>query len=280
MIVFIDTHGRPDNQYTYETLMSRGYKGKIVFVVDDEDDTVDKLRQNYTDNDIQMFHKQYYYERVDAGVNNPKRKLNLFARCACEDIAKKYNCESFVMADDDILDFRYRYKEDGSLKSQKIETTADEFIQLYSEFMIENDFAMISTGMPQMYFAGADIDSTMWKWRVPFNFVFRNAKYDINWVSSFEEECVTTVNSLIEGKNCMCVPLVQHTINPLAEKKGGMFDAYHSSTPFELAEFGHIFHPTVSEPYYYSTKNKSKWMSKTKRETAFPRIISSSYKLL
>jgi len=78
----------------------------------------------------------------------------------------------------------------------------------------------------------------------------------------------------------MCVPLVQHTINPLAEKKGGMFDAYHSSTPFELAEFGHIFHPTVSEPYYYSTKNKSKWMSKTKRETAFPRIISSSYKLL
>lgn len=280
MIVFIDTHGRPDKQFTYETLRRRSYTGKIVFVVDDEDITVDRLHENYPDDDICMFHKQDYYETVDSGISAPKRELNLFARCACEDIAHSYQCESFVMADDDILDFRYRYKEGSSLKSQKVLSTADEFIRLYDEFLISGDFAMISTGMPQMYFSGADVDETLWKWRVPFNFVFRNSKYKIEWVSSFEEECVTTVNSLLENKNCMCVPLVQHTINPLGEKKGGMFDAYSSSSPFRLAQYGHIFHPTASEPYFYHSKNKSKWMSKTMREYAFPKLISSSFKKL
>lgn len=274
MIVFIDTHGRPNKQFTYETLINRGYTGDIVFIVDDEDDTVPLLKQNYPNNEVVMFHKQAYVDTVDSGTNNSKRELNLYARCACEDIARSYNCEAFVMADDDILDFRYRYVENDSLKSYKMSCTADKFIEYYTEFMLDCDLAMISTGMPQMYFTGKDFEQSMWKWRVPFNFVFRNSAYSIDWVSAVEEECVTAINSMLEGKNSLCVPFVQHTINPLAQKEGGMFDAYSTSSPFKLSQHGHIFHPTASVPYYYKTR----WMSKTKRDNAFAKIISSSFK--
>lgn len=40
-VVFIITHKRPDNQITYKTLKRGKYTGKIIFVLDDGDDTID-----------------------------------------------------------------------------------------------------------------------------------------------------------------------------------------------------------------------------------------------
>ena len=40
-VVFIITHKRPDNQITYKTLKRGKYTGKIIFALDDGDDTID-----------------------------------------------------------------------------------------------------------------------------------------------------------------------------------------------------------------------------------------------
>ena len=48
-VVFILTHGRPDNVITYKKLRASGYSGRIVLVVDDLDKTRDKYIANYGD---------------------------------------------------------------------------------------------------------------------------------------------------------------------------------------------------------------------------------------
>lgn len=45
-VVFIITHKRPDNQITYKTLKRGNYTGKIIFVLDDGDDTIDAYCEN------------------------------------------------------------------------------------------------------------------------------------------------------------------------------------------------------------------------------------------
>ena len=57
--IFILTHGRPEKQLTLETLRKQGYTGKIYLLVDDIDDTVEELRNNYENecDGIHKFHK-------------------------------------------------------------------------------------------------------------------------------------------------------------------------------------------------------------------------------
>ena len=65
-VVFIITHKRPDNQITYKTLKRGNYTGKIIFVLDDGDDTIDAYCEKYGKENIQVFHK---YEDFDIGDN-------------------------------------------------------------------------------------------------------------------------------------------------------------------------------------------------------------------
>ena len=46
-VVFIITHKRPDNQITYKTLKRGNYTGKIIFVLDDGDNTIDAYCEKY-----------------------------------------------------------------------------------------------------------------------------------------------------------------------------------------------------------------------------------------
>ncbi len=46
-VVFIITHKRSDNQITYKTLKRGKYTGKIIFVLDYGDDTIDAYCEKY-----------------------------------------------------------------------------------------------------------------------------------------------------------------------------------------------------------------------------------------
>ena len=54
-VVFIITHKRPDNQITYKTLKRGKYTGKIIFVLDDGDDTIDAYCEKYGKENITGF---------------------------------------------------------------------------------------------------------------------------------------------------------------------------------------------------------------------------------
>ena len=177
--VMICTHGRPNSQYTYEALRNGGYTGKIIFIVDDEDNTVSELEENIKfgmyDGEIKMFCKQHYIDTVDIGrrPSDAKRAAVLYAKCACEDLAKDMALDAFIIVDDDLTNFRYRYEEDGHLKSLKVRNL-DKVVEYYCEYMLDNNICMTSFGAMPLYMAGIITDKKLEEARIPYNILFRN----------------------------------------------------------------------------------------------------------
>ena len=209
--IFICTHGRPNAQHTLKTLRDCGYTGKIVLLVDDEDDTVDDLVDNYPKTRIMRFNKQKYIDLSDTGTNENQRKCILYAKNCCEAVAQDIKLDAFVIADDDIFNFRYRYPEDGKLKSLKITKDIDKVIEAYVEYMLSADIVATGFGFTQFYFSGENSFSpeNFLKYRVPYNFVFRNAKYKIDWMSWFGEDIITAVMYNKRGYFMQDFPFVQ-----------------------------------------------------------------------
>lgn len=116
-VVFIITHKRPDNQITYKTLKRGNYTGKIIFVLDDGDNTIDAYCEKYGKENIQIFHK---YEDFDIGDNLTDHKgVPVYARNICFKIAREKGYKYFVQLDDDYPKIDYRYVKDGKLKAKR-----------------------------------------------------------------------------------------------------------------------------------------------------------------
>ena len=91
--VFIITHGRPDSQLTYNTLLSCGYTGKVYFVLDDTDKTIQEYIDNFGANKIFVFNKNHYInsDEYGNGTNEGIYSCAVYARRAVEDIAKQFH---------------------------------------------------------------------------------------------------------------------------------------------------------------------------------------------
>lgn len=107
--VFILTHGRPDNVKTLNTLKKCGYTGKIYYIVDNEDKTIDKYIQNFGVENVKVFDKKAMVGSIDRGNNFNEFNIVVFARNACFQIAKDMGLTYFAMFDDDYYYFGYRY---------------------------------------------------------------------------------------------------------------------------------------------------------------------------
>jgi len=106
--IFILTHGRADNVITYTTLREHGYTGKVIIVIDNEDDQRDKYLKNYG-KDVVIFDKEKIAKTIDIGDNFEGRKAITYARNASYEIAKKIGIEYFIQLDDDYTGFEYRF---------------------------------------------------------------------------------------------------------------------------------------------------------------------------
>ena len=273
--IFICTHGRPDEQHTLKALRKAGYTGKIILVVDDEDDTVPELMlKTYGDAEIVRFCKQHYIDTVDIGRSDAKRKAILYAKCACEDVAKERNLDAFVIADDDITDFRFRYESDGKLLTQYVTKNMDVIIESYLTFILDCNVCMTSFGTNQMFMGGRISDERKGEFRIPYNFLFRNTSISFNWISEMNED---TISVLAEhgNKYMIQLPFIKLEMKELmAGAKGGMTEFYNQMTTG--TRIGTILMYSPSNVKYIATAKKI--THAIKKDNAFPKLISSSIK--
>lgn len=117
--VFILSHGRAKKVKTYKTLKKQGYTGKIYIVIDDEDSQEQEYRAKYGD-EIYMFNKQKYLETTDVMCCEEFRKVVVYARNACWDIAKDVGVKYFCVLDDDYNMFESRYIDGRKLKTHTL----------------------------------------------------------------------------------------------------------------------------------------------------------------
>jgi len=112
--VFILTHGRPDNVKTYRTLHRCNYTGKIYFIVDDLDNTVDRYIENFGKDRVIIFDKKAEAGRTDSADTQDDMRTITYARNACYGIARSLGLKYFVQLDDDYVKFDYRFDDKRS----------------------------------------------------------------------------------------------------------------------------------------------------------------------
>lgn len=107
-VVFILTHGRVDNQYTYRSLCEQGYTGRCVFILDNEDEQVEEYKRRYGEENCYVFDKLEMSKRIDE-VFRGDRRVIVYARNACFDAARDLGYKYFMELDDDYTSFVWRF---------------------------------------------------------------------------------------------------------------------------------------------------------------------------
>lgn len=107
-VAFILTHGRADRVITYDSLRRCGYTGRIVLVLDNEDESAPEYIKRFGKEDVVIFDKAAVAETFDEGVPG-NRKTIVYARNACFGIARKLGYRYFIELDDDYQRFEWRF---------------------------------------------------------------------------------------------------------------------------------------------------------------------------
>lgn len=284
--IFIVTHGRPDKQLTLGVLKKHNYLGKIFLVLDNTDKTIQQYIDNYGKENIFVFNKNHYINTVELVSNKPKFACSLYARCACEDIAKKLNVRSFMIVDDDVLNFRIRFPENDKLISYKDFDLSEVFVGI-SEYMRNANIAAIGCAYENMAMSGVKMFSTdsLLKNRLLYNSVFRNGDLQFSWKADIFEDVISSVLGNISGNVFLCLPFLQCTTEPThviqfepktpIKLDGGSSEAY-AEDGLKLIFRGVICAPTHISLRAVVTKGVKNYQC-IKRKN-FPKIISDKYR--
>lgn len=151
-VIFILTHGRASNIKTLKTLRKVGYTGKVVLVIDNEDELEKDYYRIYGKENVYMFDKQDIAERYDQMDNFEERRTIFYARNACFEIARKLGYEYFLELDDDYTSFEYRMIQNKRLVGRPVKTF-DEICNIMLDFL---DITQVQTqkqkgGMSEQY---------------------------------------------------------------------------------------------------------------------------------
>ena len=130
------THGRPDRVVTIETLRRGGYTGRILLVVDDEDEALNEYQSRYGD-DVLVFSKGEMEGTFDEGDNLANRRGVVYARNACPALVKSAGYRYFIELDDDYTDFCLRVTSAASYGYVRHRVGLDSLFNALTDFLIE-----------------------------------------------------------------------------------------------------------------------------------------------
>lgn len=283
--VFICTHGRPNKQLTLEALKKCGYTGKVYLVLDDTDETIQQYIDNFGADMLLVFDKNHYINTVYTSMAKPYYKCILYAKCAVEDIAKAMKLNAFVIADDDLTGFSIRYPVENSLKRIS-KFSMDDALSISVDFLLDADATIMGIGHGGTYFNGVKVFepnsvSKLINTGVPYNFIFRNTKHNVDWMSAYGEDDVTNNYNSSIGNKVMLMPYMQLTIVPSGScAEGGMYDVYANVDAFKLMFFIFMHFPTSVEVVLKRDRKTGVvfWSTKRYRENTCPKIVSESYR--
>lgn len=270
--IFITTHGRANNQITLNTLERYKCSYPIYLIVDDEDTQLDAYLNKYG-NIVKVFNKQKYINKVDTIMYPKQSKSVVFARQFGEDLAKQLSLSSYLILDDDIKSFIYRFVDNSKFKSKEI-VNVDSILEVYSSFALENNLACVSFGTEASYIGGKDSILKNNLKRRCFNAFIRNMTIPINWISNMNEDYATSVQNGKLGKLFFEVSNIGVIAKDTgkATNAGGMLDLYKVMSPFQRAYICAISNPSC---IYVGKGKKGNYIIKCKWDKAVPKIISS-----
>lgn len=276
-VVFILTHGRADNVYTYKALKQAGYTGRIILVIDNEDADADKYYSLYGEDNVYMFNKLLQTLKIDAMGPDNDRKAILYARCACFDIAKNLGYKYFLELDDDYTNFRSRVVRGEHLGTEYIRKF-DELVDIVLEFLDTSNAHTVALSQIGDFIGGKN--SKVCKDRLTrkaMNAFFCRTDRPFKWSGKMNEDVTTYVN--LGSRGYLFFTVADVSIDQLATQSlsGGMSDGYLDSGTYVKTFYTIMACPSCVKMYTMGVTNK-RFHHVIDWDKAVPKIISDKYR--
>jgi hypothetical protein len=272
--VFILTHGRPDNILTIKTLKKCGYTGKIYFIVDNEDKTINRYIANFGVEKVKVFNKKKYADNVDEGNNFDERRTPTHARNASFDIAEGIGITYFIQLDDDYTHFMYRFSDNLFNKwvIKNIDNVFDSFLNYYKS--INARALALSQGGDHI--GGFTITKLK---RKCMNSFFCSTERRFQFVGAMNDDVNTYTTLGSRGDLFFTFTSVQLNQKETQSQERGLTDMYLKYGTYCKAFTTTMMHPSSVKVSMLSTTNNRihhsiKWIN------TVPMILNERYKKL
>jgi len=230
--VFILTHGRANNVYTYQSLRKQGYTGKIYLICDDEDKQLDKYKEVYGKESVIVFNKQEAINLTDSGDNFKKRNSVVYARNISFKIATNLGLTHFWQLDDDYTRFDYSTNEELQyITSENKIGKLDDLLVALIEFLDTTPFHSVAFAQGGDFIGGEGcvLLSKMRKDEI-YRKVMNSFMFRVDRPVEFMGRMNDDVNMYVEhgrrGILLMTTPQLRLQQQVTQKDAGGMTDAY------------------------------------------------------
>lgn len=281
-VVFILSHGRANSVHTFKTLRESGYSGRIVFVVDNEDPTVDQYIDNFFAVNVEVFDKKKYADQIDEANNLDNRKVIVHARNACFDIAEKLGYKYFVQMDDDYTSFEHRYHS-ACGKKLKVHYVKDldRVFDLYIDFYKKSSFSSIAFAQGGDFIGGAQNPYAikMPLLRKCMNSFICSTDRRFQFIGSVNEDVNTYTTLAQRGILFGTIPLISLKQKSTQQQSSGMTDYYVRFGTYVKSFTTVMMQPANVQAVMLSTSNK-RIHHKIDWNATAPKILSQKHRKL
>lgn len=208
-VIFILTHGKPDNVVTYDVLKTMGCTYPIKFIIDNEDTSQKQYINNFGKENVIVFNKQKYIDKTDTMGDFGVRSAIVYARNFCFDYAKKIGADYFLQLDDDYTTFMYCINNHLKFPTHRFMIKSfDNVITSFITYLKNTAFSSIAFSQGGDWFGGATQFGKDPK-RKAMNSFFCKTESPINFKGVFNEDVTAYVNTQSKGTLFLTVPHIQ-----------------------------------------------------------------------
>ena len=219
---FIISHGRPNEQLTYNLFISSGISSADIFIVcDNLDETLQEYIANYKDN-VLIFDKQKYMDLCDGGVQKPTGIHAVYARNAAIHFAKTKGYQYFVVADDDIKSLHHRVNENEKLKAYPVKNINDCFSSCIDFMNTNTHLSCIGFGTNNTFIGGTN--AAIYKRGFDYmavNIALYRAETPIQYASECQEDLIASILNNSVGNLVVSIPFIMVDAIVKGRNKGG-----------------------------------------------------------
>lgn len=278
-VVFILTHGRADNVITATTLKRCGYSGKIVYVIDNEDETAEEYRKRFGAGNVYQFDKKAVSMTFDTMDLSEDRRTIVYARNVCFEIAKEIGCRFFLELDDDYKSFEYRYPNE---KGDKLMVQECKNLDAVFEYMI--DFLQKTNADTVAFAQGGDfiggVDNGNYRKKVlrkVMNTFFCDTEKPFKFVGRINEDVNTYTWRGSVGWLGLTICDLSITQKQTQSNRGGMSDVYIDNGTYLKSIYSVMIMPSAVKIGAMGDKH-IRFHHKVNWDLCVPKILNECYR--
>jgi len=197
---------------------------------------------------VYIFDKEKYAAQVDQYDNFDNRKVILYARNACFDLAKELGYKYFVQFDDDYTEFKMRINDKLEHPSGKflIIKNIDNVFFKTLEYFISANFTSICYSQGGDWFGGGTNFNKKPK-RKAMNSFFCSVEKPFKFFGSINEDVNTYTTLGGRGDVFMTIPFIQLDQKQTQKTGGGMTETYVNGGTYKKSFYSLLSRPDCTK---------------------------------